>query len=262
MTAPETTSPPDEPTPAQVRAAIANHELLPVFQPIYSLRDGRLLGVEALTRFTCPPGPSPMGWFMAAERAGLGADLELAALQAALEACTDLPVDVSLSVNASPATMCDPRLRILLAGVTRPVIVEITEHTPVLDYPALDRAIRALRAMGVKVAVDDAGTGASTVGHTLYVGPEVIKVDISLTQAVSTGTKQAMIASLLDAARITGAELVVEGVEDVEDLRAWIELGADAVQGYLVGRPSAIPAAQVSSLILDVLADTAPALVT
>lgn len=256
-TTPQTATPAD-PTAEQVAAAIAGRRFTPAFQPVYSLRDGRLLAVEALTRFTDPPGPSPLGWFRAAERAGLGAELEIAAVEVALDAAADLPPDVALSVNVSPATLCDPRLVDLLAArADRPLVVEITEHTQVHDYDRLVEAIETLRGLGVRVAVDDAGTGASTVHHTLLVGPEVIKIDMSLARGVAGGQRDAMIDHLLAAARITGAELVVEGVEDVDDLLAWIDLGADAVQGYLVGRPGTLPAVAVSTLIVSALAGQA-----
>ncbi|WP_155859453.1 EAL domain-containing protein [Cellulomonas sp. KRMCY2] len=236
----------------------------PVFQPIYSLHNGRLVAVEALTRFDVEPYRPPDVWFAAAELAGLGADLEIAAIEAAIEATTDLPGDVSLSLNASPATLADPRLHeLLLARDGRDFTLELTEHAVIEDYDLLEVPLAALRGAGVMIAVDDAGAGFASLQHIVQLSPDVIKLDISLTQNMGlSAVRRALGRALVEFVHHTGAMLVVEGIEDEADLRAWSELDADAVQGYLVGRPGSLPAEPASPIItalLDMQSDAIPA---
>lgn len=241
----------DESLVPLVGKVLADRTFHPVFQPIYSLVDGRLTGVEALTRFDVRPYRTPDLWFAAAESVGKGVELELAAIEAAFAASQTLPHGVSLSLNASPATLSDPRLRELVsAHPERELIMEITEHAVVTDYHLLQGIVGRLRALGVRIAVDDAGAGFSTLQHIVQLGPETIKVDISLTQGVSTSPlRRALAGSLIEFAQRTGAELVVEGIEEAQDLVTWIALGADAAQGYLIGRPGDLPVDGVSGII-------------
>lgn len=223
----------------------------PVFQPVYALSDGRLLAVEALTRFDVEPPRAPDVWFRTATRVGLGVDLEVAALEAALEAVEDLPPSVAVSLNASPATLGDPRLHALVAANRhRPLVIEITEHAVVSDYHLLQGTVGDLRALGVRIAVDDAGAGFSSLRHIVQLGPDTIKLDISLTQGVAANPlRRALAGALIDFAQRTGAELVIEGIEEIGDLSIWTSLGADAAQGYLLGRPGPLPVAEYCALM-------------
>jgi EAL domain-containing protein (putative c-di-GMP-specific phosphodiesterase class I) len=215
-----------------------------VFQPVYAMDDGRLISVEALTRFDTPERTTPDRWFAAAHAAGLGVELEIAAAESALRAAHGLPPHVTLSVNASPATVADPRLLDLVRDhPDRRLMVEITEHAVIEDYPLLREALAALVSMGVELAVDDAGAGFASLQHIVQLEPDVIKLDLSLTQDV-TGSplRLALASALTEFTMRSGARLVVEGVETAADLAAWRRLGAYAVQGYLVGSPGGLPA--------------------
>jgi EAL domain-containing protein (putative c-di-GMP-specific phosphodiesterase class I) len=220
------------------------------FQPIYELSSGRLLGVEALTRVDVAPYRPPDQWFAAARQVGLGAELEIAAIRCAVDASSALPEGVDLAVNVSPSTLADPRLAELLEQIDRPVTMEITEHAGVEDYDALADRIDVLRRAGIRIAVDDAGAGVASLRHIVQLAPHVIKLDISLTQGVaSSPLRRALAGSLIEFAQQTGAQLLVEGIEDAEDLAIWTALGAHSGQGYLIGRPSALPVPQVSVAI-------------
>jgi EAL domain-containing protein (putative c-di-GMP-specific phosphodiesterase class I) len=234
-----------------VADVLADRRFHPVFQPVYSLADGALLAVEALTRFDPEPYRTPDRWFAAATLAGIGTDLEIAAIEEAMAATGDLPPGVVLSLNASPATLGDQRLLDLIRGTERQLVVEITEHAVVEDYHLLQDTVHVLRDLGVRIAVDDAGAGISSLRHIVQLAPEVIKLDISLTQGVGTSTlRRTLAGTLIDFARRTGAELIVEGIEEISDLDTWTLLGADAVQGFLVGRPGPLPVAAFSGLIV------------
>lgn len=230
---------------------LAHRRFRPAFQPIYGLADGRLLAVEAVTRFDSVPDRSPDRWFAAAHAAGLGVELELAAIEAALDGAEGLPAGVRLSVNASPATVADRRLVDLVrARPGRSLTVEITEHAVIEDYALLREALAALVRLGVELAVDDAGAGFASLQHIVQLEPDVIKLDMSLTQDVAgSPLRRALAASIVDFTERSGARLVVEGVETVEDLTAWAALGAQAVQGFALGRPGMLPTAPRSPLL-------------
>lgn len=231
-------------TPQQIRDVLDAGQFTSVFQPIYDLDDGHLVAVEALTRFHdhLPPQP-PDVWFADAAQAGLGIDLELTTMQAALTATRDLPDRVALTVNASPAVLEDPRLLELLDRYPgRHLIVEITEHAAIDDYTRLQAALSELRKRGARIAVDDAGAGFASLRHILRLSPDIIKLDISLTQHVREDpVLRALAAALVQFAHQTGTELIAEGIETTADLTAWQDLGAHAAQGYLLARPATLP---------------------
>lgn len=217
----------------------------PVFQPIYALDDGRLLAVEALTRFDGQPPATPDVWFQAAARAGLGVELELATMRAAFEASATLPDDILLSLNSSPQLLTDPRLLHLLDRYDRhKVIIEVTEHELIDDYRELNGALAAIRERGIELAVDDAGAGFASLRHIVRLAPDYIKLDPSLTQNLHNDPIRRPLADcLLQFAHRTGSRIVVEGIESAADLATWRELGAHAGQGFLLGRPRQLPAA-------------------
>lgn len=233
-------------TAGEVRQLIDARAFHVVFQPIRRLDDGHLLGVEALTRFHGEPYRPPDAWFAHAARAGLGVELELATAEAAFHAATDgLASELTLNLNVSPAALTDERLVALLrCHPGRPVVFEVTEHAVVEDYQQLELAMAQLRQLGARLAVDDAGAGFSSLRHIVRLSPEIIKLDLSLTQGLGTDPVRAALADcLVGFARRTGTLLVAEGIEQESDLQVWRDLGADAVQGYLLGRPGPLTAA-------------------
>jgi EAL domain-containing protein (putative c-di-GMP-specific phosphodiesterase class I) len=241
-------APPDDPAlDAAVEAVLAERRFEPVYQPIHALDDGHLLAVEALTRFGRGTA-APDHWFAAAARRGVGVELELAAIEAALDASRVLPREVGLSVNASPATLADPRLsRLLGEHLDRAVIVEVTEHAAVADYHELDLALARLRRRGVRLAIDDVGAGFSSLRHIVRLAPDVIKLDPSLASGLGGDPiRRALAGALVQFAAQTGTLLIVEGIESIADLRHWQDLGADAAQGFLLGAPGPLPVPLVS----------------
>ena len=237
---------------ARISETISARAFHPVYQPIYALDDGRLLAVEALTRFDGPPDQPPDVWFDQATRAGMEVELDLAAARAALDGADErLPIEVALHINVVPATLRDLRLPALLAGYPdRRVVIEITEHAVVDDYPRLAAACQRLRDNGIQIAVDDTGAGISSLRHVIKLAPEVIKLDISLTRNVHNDPIQhALAGAITRFALEIDALLVVEGIEEQSDLNAWTKLGAHAAQGYLLTRPGPLPAPDRCPLI-------------
>ncbi len=228
----------------ELRSLLRERRFDVVFQPIYSFDTGGLEAVEALARFdtSCPQPPDV--WFARAAQLGLGEQLELAIIERALERSSSaLPGGVALSVNCSPATLRSPALLQLLSRAPdRPIVVEITEHAAIDDYPGLLPAVAALRAQGVRLAVDDAGAGFASFRHIVRLDPDIIKLDISLTQNVRQDpVRRALAAAIVDFVRQTDGQLITEGIEQSADLAFWSQVGADAAQGYLLGRPGPLP---------------------
>jgi len=231
----------------------------PVFQPIYSLRDGHLIAVEALTRFDAEPVRTPDVWFIAAHHIGRGTDLELAAIEAAIAAVDELPADVELWLNLSPMTVAHPRLHTLIEMCgDRKIALELSEHAVVADYDLLKARLARIRQAGVQIAVDDAGAGFASLRHIVNLSPDITKLDISLTQDLaSSQVRRALGDAMITFVHRMGGLLVVEGIETAADLTAWAALGADAVQGYLTGYPGPLPAERLSASVIALLGITA-----
>ena len=220
-----------------VSGIIAHRAFGPVFQPIVDLRRDEVVGYEALTRFT--DGSDPEILFAEAAAAGLGAELETATLEAALAASEALPESAWLNLNASPEfIIAGEPLRTLLAGNRRRlVLVEVTEHTAIADYPAFRAAMDALGPK-VEFAVDDAGVGFASLRHILELRPAFVKLDRWLIAGLeSDEARQAMIVGLSHFARATGCRLIAEGIETDRELAVLRALTIDLGQGYLLGRP-------------------------
>lgn len=214
--------------------------LTTVYQPVVGLGDGRLLGVEALSRFPRRFGRSPDAWFAEAASIGLGVELETRAVRSALAALPELPDAAFLAVNVSPDVVVSGQLDHVFADVdpTR-LVLEMTEHAPVGDYEALDAALRPLRRRGMRIAVDDAGAGYASLRHILRLEPEWIKIDGSITHGLDADpARAALAAALVGFADDMGCGIIAEGVETEAELRVLQSLGTTAAQGYHLGRPA------------------------
>ena len=211
----------------------------PVFQPIVELASREIVGYEALTRFDS--GQRPDLCFADAWSVGLGPELELATLRAAVSAAKGLTSGVFLDLNASPRLLAYPeQVRDVLYPAGRPLVIEITEHEVVDDYDALRDAIRSL-GRDIRVAVDDAGAGVANFGHIIDLRPDFVKLDISLVRRVNTNLgRQAMVVGMRHFSRTAGCRLIAEGVETSEEADTLTSLGVEFAQGYLFGRPAPV----------------------
>lgn len=223
-------------------------------QPIVELATGQVWGVEALARFPGHPLPGPDAWFSAALRSGAGPELEEMALRGALALLPALPEPMRLTVNLSAEALRLPQVVDLLLRAGGPrVLVELTEHEQVDDYDALLEVLRALKAGGTGLCIDDFGAGHSSLRHVLHLEPDVVKLDLALVQGVGEcPRRQALVEAMLTFCRSTGAMLVAEGVEDPDDLGRLCALGVGHAQGWYLARPAA------PEVVLPVLAGERP----
>ncbi|MDD2859242.1 MAG: EAL domain-containing protein [Candidatus Nanopelagicales bacterium] len=218
-----------------VVAVIEERRFHPVYQPVFNLRTGEVIGYEALTRFD--DGVAPDVRIAIADSIGLGMELELAC---AREALAHAPTDHSgswLSLNFSPQAIIEGHVAELVQAADRSIVVELTEHLRVENYRDV---IRALEASGTRLSVDDAGAGYSSLRHILELRPEFVKLDVSLVHDVDVDqARQGLIAGMAHFARETSTALIAEGVETQGYADALISLGVEYGQGYLLGRPHA-----------------------
>lgn len=214
-----------------------------VFQPIVDAAIGRIVGVEALTRFDTEPRRSPDQWFADAAAVGMGFELEMAAIRSALKQQGQLPDRAYLSVNCSPEVLSDPDFESFADDVDASrVVLELTEHTAISDYATVQARLEVLRAKGFRVAIDDAGSGFSSLHHILQLHPDIIKLDSGLIRGIdSDPAKRALATAMVTFAEELGAQLVAEGVETVKEFDTVRGLGISKIQGYLLGRPQTPP---------------------
>jgi EAL domain-containing protein (putative c-di-GMP-specific phosphodiesterase class I) len=227
----------------RIGSAIRSGDPNLVFQPIRALNDGSILGVECLSRFAAEPTRPPNEWFAEAHRVGLGAELELLVAQKAISSCAHLPAPASLSINISPNTLLQqgPLSQALSGFDPHRLVIEITEHLPVADYQSIIDALAPLRAQGIRIAIDDAGAGYSSMRHILDLRPDIIKFDISLTRNVDRDPiRKALAAALGVFAQRVGTMIIAEGIETQAELDVLCELGFYSGQGYLLGRPKTL----------------------
>ena len=234
----------------QISNIISRDNMTMVFQPIHRLADNRVIGVEALSRFPDSELRGPDEWFAEAAEVGLGEDLELAAMRAALRCLKDLPEDIYLAINASPQVLLSGKLKDLLRDIPPGrVVLEVTEHAIIDDIALLRRALKPLRAK-VKIAVDDAGAGYSGLCQILDICPDIIKLDRSLTSGINKDPARAALASaLMMFGREIGSQIVAEGVEKAGELSTLKRLGIQCAQGYYLARPKPLAALRRSLIV-------------
>ena len=229
----------------KIEAVLGDKMLMTAFQPVRQLPDGQVIGVEALTRFVSDDGASADHWFNEAEAVGLGADLEIAALLRALTAAHSVPEPLFIALNLTPATCLDPRIHGLLEHSQLPmdrIIIELTGQVASDQYPSLSAALTPLRSRGLRLAVDGAGAGFTSMDQILELSPDIIKLDRRFIENIEHSEGQRLRgAAMAELAHYIGAELTAEGIETVAELSAVTELGMTAAQGYLLGRPSVHP---------------------
>jgi EAL domain-containing protein (putative c-di-GMP-specific phosphodiesterase class I)/AmiR/NasT family two-component response regulator len=230
---------------ARIRSVIDGGGPDIVFQPIVDLDSRSVVGHEALSRFASSPKRGPAQWFAQAHDVGLGVELELWAVRLACERSHVLPKATFMAVNVSPVTAETPALLDLLdcAHVDH-VVLEVTEHAPVENYPRFRIAIGRMREHGARLAVDDAGAGFASLRHILELNAELIKLDGSLTHSLEADPRRRSLASaLIEFGRESGASVLAEHIESEMQLCELRRLGVTYGQGYHLGRPQAEPAA-------------------
>ena len=245
---------------AELRAALAEDQLVVHFQPQFCLRSGALTGAEALVRWQHPRRGllHPAEFITAVEHSGLIRDFTLSVLEKAVSEaagwCADGRV-MSVAVNLSARNLLDRELPADVARVLgrhgldpQRLVLEITETTMMSELDVVEDVLAQLRRLGVELSVDDFGTGYSSLALLQRVRVNEVKVDRSFVAGLTTSENdRALVRATVQLAHSLGARAVGEGVEDQSLAAVLRELGCDLAQGYDLGRP--VPAPQMRRLL-------------
>lgn len=228
-----------------------------VFQPVVASGDRRLMGREALLRWTRPGyGPvRPDVFVERAEAIGLWQRLDAWVLRQACHEAATWPADLWISVNVSAAWLkggdLDHVVRDVLAetGLAPDRLqIEVTERVLIEDYDRALAGFAKLHEIGVSVSIDDFGAGYSSLGYLHRLPIRKIKLDKSFIDNIATDERaRAIVRSVLTLCGDLGINAVAEGVETEEQLGWLVALGCPAVQGYLTGRPGPVPPQELAS---------------
>ncbi|MDO8963677.1 MAG: GGDEF domain-containing phosphodiesterase [Coriobacteriia bacterium] len=233
---------------ARLRSIIENGEVTTLVHPVYDLSDFTIIGYEALSRGPAGEFERPDKLFKVAYDADLVLRLERLCRQKAIRAAGALPEGRLLFLNIEPEAIADPELRdvmftaLLADSEITPdrIVLEITERTAINDFASFRSTLEYLRALGFKVAVDDAGAGYGSLQVLAEVKPEWLKVDMSLVRGIDADEIRAqLMSSMVTFADRVGVRLIAEGIETAEELAKLLELGVGYGQGFLFTRPVA-----------------------
>lgn len=236
---------------AALRRAVPAQEFRLHYQPQVD-RHGRVVGAEALLRWNSSElGPvEPARFIPLAEESGLIVPIGRAVIR---DACGVLAwwaqdpatAHLSLSVNVSPHQFQHPgfveevRLALQTAGVSPSLLkLEVTENVVISDMPVVQAHMQALRALGVRLSLDDFGVGYSSLSYLKHLPLSQLKIDQVFVRNMLTDPREAaLVRTVIALARDLALELVAEGVETAEQREMLCELGCGLYQGYLFGRP-------------------------
>jgi len=236
---------------AQLRGAIENGEIQAFFQPLIHTRDLRASGFEALSRWFHPDfGPVPPPEFVRlAEENGLIDALTDLMIHHAVSAARQWPEDVRVSVNVSPIQLNSElvdrvRETIKSSGLDpRRLELEVTEDVLIKDFEQTASMFARLRALGIQVAMDDFGSGYTSMGNLRQLNFERIKIDRIFTMDLPNHRRSAAIVrSMFVLARQLNLDVTVEGVETEEQFAFLRDQGCTEVQGFLFSKPKPLAA--------------------
>jgi diguanylate cyclase (GGDEF)-like protein len=228
--------------------ATSRSEVHAVFQPVVDLASGQVVGAEALARWDVDgTAVSPLVFVPHAEELGLAGELTRLMARRSVQALRDwhaggLTQVRSIAVNVGPRELLEPSLGPWLADLVAQhglregsLTLEITERDVVVDAEEARAAMLRLRGHGITVAVDDFGTGFSSLAYLARLPLNVLKIDRTFVENIEDDPTIARMVVYL--ARSFGMGCIAEGVETAEQLAILRDLGVGAGQGWLLGRP-------------------------
>jgi sensor c-di-GMP phosphodiesterase-like protein len=240
---------------AEIERAMKAGEFVPYFQPIVDIRSGRLRGAEVLIRWRKPDGNivPPALFIPLAESSGLIIELTRALMRrccreagAVLGARPHLKIGFNLTAQhfANEDIVDDVRTIFRKSPIRlSQVVLEVTERQPIENLTETRRVIAALQGLGVKIAIDDVGTGHSGLSYMLKLGVDIIKIDKMFIDSLGTDrNSNTIIETLIDLAQNMRMDVIAEGVESFEQVLHLRELGIRAAQGFVFSPPLPCPA--------------------
>ena len=244
----------------EIISALNQRRIVLAYQPVMPARADGVAFCEALLRVRREDGGliNPSDLLPAAEKLGLIVQLDQRVLELALERMSREPA-LRVSVNVSAATLRDPewidRFTLTLSlhpGAAERLIVEVIETVAITDVEATIALLARVKALGVKVAMDDFGAGHTSFKNLRSLGVDIVKIDGAFVQNIArSADDRFFVRTLIDLARHLGIETVAEWVEDAEAMRLLTGWGVDYLQGHFFGAaeiPPALPAAPLNAV--------------
>ncbi|GBE21921.1 MAG TPA: EAL domain-containing protein [Actinobacteria bacterium] len=232
-----------------VHEIVTGSKVTMVFQPIFDLRERRdggrsPIGVEALARFGIAGSPQLV--FDAAERMGLGVELEIATLRSALAYLDRLPAGMFLSVNVSATALASGRIaEAIPAQVAERVVLDLVAGGQAVDasdeagFDRLVEAISDMRQAGIRVALDDVAVAPEAVSNLVLLPFDILKLDRAVVNGIDAdAAKQASAKAIVDLAETLGVPVMAEAIETEEEAATLVEQGVLFGQGFHLGRPA------------------------
>ena len=235
-----------------LRSSILTKEAFQMhYQPQLDLKTDRIVGMEALMRWTCPEqgNISPLQFIPVAEETGLIGELGDWGLQTACKFCRRLHdagyTDLSVSVNVSVKQLAQDNYvesvaaALVEAGLQPAALeLEITESTLINAFESKVKKLNALRSMGIRTALDDFGTGYSSLTYLQQLPIHTLKIDQSFVNRMGTEeSTRTIIQSIISLAHRLGISVVAEGIETEEQRDLLQQYDCDIIQGYLISHP-------------------------
>ncbi len=233
-----------------LHGALARNEFVLLYQPQIDLRTGRMVGAEALLRWS-PAGEAllkPAVFLRIAEESGIMRPLDEWVLRESCEQAKrwfdTLGQPIRVAVNLSAQTFRDPNLCELVMEVLRetglpsPLLdLELTEDVLLDQGQITSREIEKLHARGVRLSIDDFGTGYSSLARLSSLRINALKIDRSFVGNLTERNNMAIVRTVVSLGQALDLEVLAEGVETAEQLDQVREVGCDLVQGYFTGHP-------------------------
>jgi diguanylate cyclase (GGDEF)-like protein len=241
-----------------IEAAIAAENFRLEYQPIIDLRSGRLSGFEALIRMTGAKGEeiSPAIFIPAAEHTGAIAAIGRWTLMHACRFAANWPQHLQIAVNLSPVQFeSDAIVSDIASALAETRLeperleIEVTEGVLMRDSPVIRERLGALQALGVRVVLDDFGTGFSSLGYLWQFPFDKLKIDQSFIRAIDRNPRaRGVLRTIIALGRTLGLPVTAEGIETENEAAFVRRLRCDQVQGYLFSRP--LPETEVANFIM------------
>jgi sensor c-di-GMP phosphodiesterase-like protein len=244
----------------QFREAIRNGEIVPFFQPTIDIKTGKLVGAEVLARWRRPDGTmvSPANFIPLAERSGLIYPMTRALMQRAVVEIGDVHLSrpkLNVAFNlyaghfANDSIIKDIETIFGKSKIAlNQIVLEVTEREPLPDLDLAREIIERMQQLGIRIAIDDVGTGHGGLSYIMKLGVDTLKIDKLFIDAISTERySQTIIETLLELARTMNMEVIAEGVESFDQVEYLRRKGVHQAQGYVFAPP--LPASSYIALV-------------
>ncbi|AOW77903.1 hypothetical protein A3Q34_14250 [Colwellia sp. PAMC 20917] len=246
----------------QLNSALDKNQFVLYYQPKVQLPDNKIIGVEALVRWLHPEEGllGPNMFIDIIEQSMFVHEFTRYVLLHAIIQCRnwlDNGIELSIAVNISPYNLMDPDLVSYIADLllhykvpAALIEIELTENASMVNIERTQEIFAQLKKLGVKLSIDDFGTGMSSLSYIKHLDVDFIKIDRSFIIDVVTDKRdEAVISSLLVLCKKLNKLTIAEGVETREQANKLASLGCDLAQGYLYSKP--LPVEEMTKLLSD-----------